>query len=124
MTPLDQIPFARRVLIVTAIIIAVLLLMWLFDLLIQHEKLAAQDRQTSESIFVCADEDVRDTLKQVTYESLDMAFKERINHLFSVWMRDDTQQPQRFLNGARMALRGYIQGRHIISTWEPKPCPK
>jgi len=123
MTPLDHMPFGRRVLIVIAIIVTVLLLMWLFDLLVKHEKLSAQERST-DSIIVCADDDVRDSLKAITYESLDIAFKERINHLFSVWMRDDADQPKRFLNGARIALRGYIQGRHIVSTWEPKPCPK
>src|SRR5215472_7594929 len=113
MNPLEQVPFGRRVLLTAIIIIMVLLLMWLFELVSAHERAIAQ---SSDSIIVCADDDVRDALRQIAYDSLDGALKDRINHLFSVWMRDDTQQPARFLVGARMALRGYIQGRHIVST--------
>lgn len=121
---LEDISLGRRVLLTVIFIAAVLLLLWLLELGIAQEQLAAQERRASESIIECADEDVRDSLRAITYESLDIAFKDRINHLFSVWMRDDTDQPKRFLTGARMSLRGYIQGRHIISTWNPKPCPK
>lgn len=121
MSPLEHVPFGRRVLLTAIIILVVLLFMWVFELLSAQEKAMAQ---SSEGIIVCADEDVRDALRQISYDSLDLALKDRINHLFSVWMRDDTQQPARFLVGARMAIRGYIQGRHIVSTWDPKPCPR
>ena len=119
MSPLEHVPFGRRVLLTAIIILVVLLFMWVFELLSAHERVMAQ---SSDSIIKCADADVRDKLKALSYESLDAAFRDRVVHLYSVWLRDDTEQPKRFLNGARGALRAYIQGRHVVSVWDPPPC--
>lgn len=42
-------------------------------------------------------------------EALDAAYKDRLLHVFEVWMRDDTDQPRRAINGARQARHAYIE---------------
>jgi|SRR5215467_12085304 len=41
-------------------------------------------------------------------EALDLAYKDTIQHLFSVWTRDDEGQPARAIKGAIQARRAYI----------------
>jgi hypothetical protein len=47
-------------------------------------------------------------------EALDNAYRDQIEKLFSVWMRDDSGQPERAITGARQARRAYILVRTEI----------
>jgi hypothetical protein len=41
-------------------------------------------------------------------KALDEAYVNQLMHLFSVWMKDDSGQPDRAITGARQARRAYI----------------
>jgi hypothetical protein len=47
-------------------------------------------------------------INRLTQEALDEAYRNQLVHLFSVWMKDDTGQPARAVNGARQARHAYI----------------
>jgi len=40
--------------------------------------------------------------------ALDEAYEQQIRSLFSTWMKDNTHQPARAMNGARQARHAYI----------------
>ncbi|HEY7415727.1 MAG TPA: hypothetical protein VH593_11085 [Ktedonobacteraceae bacterium] len=54
-------------------------------------------------------------------EALDEAYKDRLVHVFAVWMKDDTDQPRRAINGARQARHAYIEVITEIEKREKKP---
>jgi hypothetical protein len=41
-------------------------------------------------------------------EAIETAYKTQIEHLFAVWMKDETGQPARAVSGARSARRAFI----------------
>ena len=47
-------------------------------------------------------------LKQLDIEAIENAYKSQIEHLFQIWMKDDTGQPARAVNGARQARKAFI----------------
>ena len=73
-------------------------------------------------IIECADPGVRDALKSTIHKALDRSFEERTIKLFAVWLSDEQDQPRRFLTGMRLSVRGYINARNFVETWDPPPC--
>ena len=53
--------------------------------------------------------DVRDDeyIRQQLLHAADEALRDKINHLFGVWMQDPTDQPRRALVGAHRAINAY-----------------
>ena len=47
-------------------------------------------------------------------KALDEAYVENLKHLFSVWMKDSTDQPQRAINGAKKARDAYLKVAEAI----------
>jgi hypothetical protein len=41
-------------------------------------------------------------------KALDEAYTDQLMHLFAIWMKDDSGQPDRAITGARQARRAYI----------------
>jgi hypothetical protein len=55
---------------------------------------------------------------QLDKEALADAYRDQLKHVFSVWMRDDSDQPRRAINGANQARRAYILVRQAIEKRE------
>jgi len=53
-------------------------------------------------------------------EAMDEAYKERVRHLFEVWMKDETGQPGRAIVGVRQARRAYIEAMGKIEEREQR----
>jgi hypothetical protein len=51
-------------------------------------------------------------------EALDDAYRSQISHLFVVWMKDETGQPARAINGARQTRRAYVEAMTEIEKRE------
>jgi hypothetical protein len=51
-------------------------------------------------------------------EALDEAYRDQLSRLFSVWMKDESGQPRRVINGARQARHAYIEVRRAIEARE------
>ena len=48
-----------------------------------------------------------DHIRQLIQASIDAAFQSQVVHLFTNWMKDDTDQPARAATGLRKAVRAY-----------------
>lgn len=47
-------------------------------------------------------------------EAIDAAYREHVQRMYAVWMKDDAGQPARALNGVRHAQRAYIRSMEAI----------
>jgi len=47
-------------------------------------------------------------LLQLDKEAVDNAYRSQIEHLFEIWMKDETGQPGRAVVGARKAVKAYM----------------
>jgi hypothetical protein len=57
-------------------------------------------------------------LKTILNDALDSALKEHVANLFTVWMRDATDQPNRAIVGANKAIAAWRQAIQAIETME------
>lgn len=57
-------------------------------------------------------------LKTILNDALDSALKTHVATLFSVWMRDSTDQPSRAATGVRTAIAAWRQAIQAIETME------
>jgi hypothetical protein len=48
-------------------------------------------------------------LLTIDREAIEAAYREQVQHLFAVWMKDDTGQPLRVITGVRKAAKAYIE---------------
>lgn len=51
-------------------------------------------------------------------EAIDNAYRSKLEQLFSVWLKDDTDQPARAITGANQARRAYTGAMHEIERRE------
>ena len=75
-------------------------------------------------IFVCADEEMANHVREVLVQALDNALEAHVQTMFSVWMKDETGQPERAARGTRQAVSAYIRGRERLALWQPPPCQR
>jgi hypothetical protein len=59
-----------------------------------------------------------DRLLALEKEAADNAYRSQIEHLFAVWLRDDTGQPKRAVTGARNARKAYIDVMRAVEKRE------
>src|SRR5262245_37718116 len=71
---------------------------------------------------LCMDHESRERVRVLMLEALDQAFKQKIQDLYGVWLRDATGQPQRATTGAENALRAYFQARNGAMKFNPPEC--
>ena len=119
MKQLHEMTLGQRIIITFIIVLAVLLLLALIGW-----TTGRWDEAQGQGLAVirCANPIARDRLRATVQEALDVAFEDRVKHLFEIWMRDESDQPRRFLTGARITLSGYINARSIVTEWNPPPC--
>ncbi len=72
----------------------------------------------------CMDEATREKVRAIMLDGIDAALKDRVMHLFEVWMRDaaDRTQPQRAVTGAKQAVAAYVGSRKSALEWSPPAC--
>jgi hypothetical protein len=71
------------------------------------------------------DDETKEKARAIVLEALDQALKEHVQHMFSVWMRDEGPPArERARHGARKGLRGYIQARAMVLEWDCPSQPK
>lgn len=72
---------------------------------------------------ICVDTDTRERLRALQLEAINEAYKDSVKHLFEVWMRDPSGQPQRARVGITQATHAYIHARSASLNWAPLICP-
>lgn len=61
-----------------------------------------------------------DTLRAIEREAVEEAYRDRLVSLFNTWMKDDTGQPARAIQGARKARHAFIGVMQEIEAREKK----
>ena len=70
----------------------------------------------------CTDTDTRERIRALAFEGLDNAFRDRVEALYAVWMRDETSQPDRARVGVQQSIRAYLEARKLVDNWSPTLC--
>jgi len=71
---------------------------------------------------VCMDADIREQARGLMFDGIDAALRNRIAALFEVWMKDDTDQPERAVRGMKNGLVAYAGARRAVVEWNPPVC--
>lgn len=66
----------------------------------------------------------RERLKSLAIQALDEAFRNQIEHLYVVWMRDSRGQPQRAQLGTSNAITAWVEVRQAMAKFEPPLCAR
>jgi len=61
-----------------------------------------------------------DTMRAIEREAVEEAYRDRLVSLFNTWMKDDTGQPARAIQGARKARHAFIDVMQEIEAREKK----
>jgi hypothetical protein len=72
--------------------------------------------------YCVADQQQEDHIHQMMSESLDQAFREHINHLWDIWVKDQAEEPTRAVNGARIGINAYVRAQRNLKSWKAPRC--
>jgi hypothetical protein len=72
----------------------------------------------------CMDEETRERIRAIVLEGIDEALRDQIVHVFEMWLKDDTEQPKRAVNGMHNGIRAYMHSRANALKWNPPNCPE
>jgi hypothetical protein len=70
----------------------------------------------------CLDADIREQVRIILFEGIDLALRDRTKQLFEVWMKDHTDQPERAIAGMRNGILAYAGARRAATEWSPPVC--
>ena len=59
-----------------------------------------------------------DRIIELDHQAADNAYRDQIEHLFAIWMKDETGQPERAHRGATQARKAYINVKKAIEKRE------
>lgn len=60
-------------------------------------------------------------MREMAIEQLDQSFKQHVDLLFDIWMRDAKEQPVRAARGMEQVAKAYLHSREAFEKWQP-PC--
>jgi hypothetical protein len=99
--------------IIIAVIIAIALLLFLPD----------ASGQTAKSPYCAADEAIRERVRGIMLDALDLALQDQFQHLYLTWLKDSRSQPERARAGVQLAITAHKEARTLASEWLPPLCP-
>ena len=71
---------------------------------------------------ICMDAEMRDRIRALALEAYDESFKSTAAHLFSVYVRNPDDIPNRAQVGTQKSINAYIRVRELALKWNPPPC--
>ena len=71
---------------------------------------------------ICMDAETRDRIRALALEGYDDAFKTTASHLFSVYVRNPDEIPNRAQVGTQKSVNAYIRVRELAMKWDPPLC--
>ncbi|MET0710193.1 MAG: hypothetical protein ABWY82_25625 [Tardiphaga sp.] len=102
--------------VIVAILFAVMLLVAGADFLqITHS-------ETRPETTACVPLGERERIRDVTLEGIDQGLKNHVTKLFDVWMKDDSNQPKRAIDGMSIGISAHVRARANAISWNPPPC--
>jgi hypothetical protein len=72
---------------------------------------------------VCMDPTERERIREIVIRGVDKGLEDQIQHLFSLWVQDLTDQPRRALVGTNNAINAHVHARANALAWDPPHCP-
>lgn len=63
--------------------------------------------------------DAEERLRTVLHQALDEALRHYVVNLFSVWMKDDTGQPERARVGIEKGVKAWQHACKALDGWKP-----
>src|SRR5262245_43463433 len=121
MNSLDRLSIGKHIFLAIAVIIAVILaLLILSQIFGEVEAQPTFKPLPPKGTFVGKASPWDARMIELDKKALDDAYQDQIHHLFSVWMKDETGQPDRAVTGALQARRAYILVRSAIEEREKR----
>jgi len=71
----------------------------------------------------CVDPDTRESIRKLSLEGYDHAFRDHTANLFRLWVQDEQDQPKRARVGTQSGISAYVRARSMALAWNPPPCP-
>jgi len=71
---------------------------------------------------ICMDAEMRDRIRALAMQGHDEAFKTQAAHLFSVYVLNPDEIPNRAQVGTQRSIRAYVRVRELALKWNPPPC--
>ena len=71
---------------------------------------------------ICMDAEMRDRIRALAMQGHDEAFKTQAAHLFSVYVLNPDEIPNRAQVGTQRSIRAYVRVRELALKWSPPPC--
>jgi hypothetical protein len=79
------------------------------------------DLASSEPIYCVKSKDF-ENVRKITLEAIDIAYKDHVSHLFTIWIKDPNDQPSRATKGMTLGLSAYFRARANALQWNPPIC--
>ena len=76
----------------------------------------------SETRETCMDAEMRDRIRALAMQGHDEAFKTQAANLFSVYVRNPDDIPNRAQVGTQKSINAYVRVRELALKWSPPPC--
>jgi hypothetical protein len=76
----------------------------------------------SETRELCMDAEMRDRIRTLAMQGHDEAFKTQAAHLFSVYVLNPDEIPNRAQVGTQRSIRAYVRVRELALKWNPPSC--
>jgi hypothetical protein len=70
----------------------------------------------------CMDDKTREAIRELAIEGLKKAFQEHTQHLFEIWVKDNSDQPRRAKVGMAAGIDAYARARADMLRWNPPSC--
>jgi hypothetical protein len=70
----------------------------------------------------CVTDEDRVHIRAQVLEAVDTAFKDNVKHLFTGWLKDPHQQPDRASAGLQSSIVAYQRARADALKWSPTSC--
>jgi hypothetical protein len=70
----------------------------------------------------CVNPEMAGHVRTTVLDGIDQAMRNRVAALFEGWMRDQTEQPKRAIEGMNLAIGAYIRARNNALKWNPPVC--
>jgi len=114
MKPLDQQTIGQRIALTLVLVLAILFMLAFIGWISGGWDEAPAATTTLPPI----DAKYEDQFIALDRKAIEEAYYEQIKHLFQVWAKDETSQPQRAVVGAKQARRMFISSMDAIANRE------
>jgi hypothetical protein len=68
------------------------------------------------------DQQQEDHIRAMMADSLDVAFRDHVAHLFDIWVKSQAEMPERAVTGANIGVNAYVRAQRALSNWKPQRC--